>query len=119
MANTACADLCVQWNEDYDETWSLSDPVTLAPQDLTGWVLKLQVRSAAGAAGAPLLDLEATSDPNATGIYCPTPTNGQFTPRAKQADLQALAATLGQQNLNRLAYDFVAIDSTGVRRVTL
>ena len=116
MSVGAVADLCVQWNEDYDESWSLSDPVTGAPTNLTGWTLKLQVRASAGAPGNPLLALAYTTDPTATGIYMPQATSGVFTPRMAQADLEALAVAGGQQSVLRYAYDFVATDSAGVKR---
>ncbi len=116
MSETACADLCVQWNEDYDEDWGLSDPVTLVGENLTGWTLKLQIRSAAGVSGNPLLALAIVTDSTVTGITMPIPSSGIFVVRIVQADLQALASSVGPQNMLRLAYDFIAIDASGVRR---
>ena len=110
-------ELTIQWNEDYDESWGLSDPVTLAPQDVTGWQFELQARPVAGATGTPLLSLNLSSDPLASGVYCPNPASGLFKVRIKQADLQSVATEFGLQDVVRLAFDLVVTDTTPTKRL--
>jgi len=117
MAAAARLDLSVHWTEDFmDATgWGLSDPATGLPFDLTNYSIQMQVRRAAGAPNAALIDAEFTTDATITGVTIPNPTTGFFFPQILAADLKAIS---GDQNIHRLAYD-VRLGYPGIKHLVL
>lgn len=71
-----------------------------AAADLTGWTLEMQIRTAPGAAGSPLVDLTIGS-----GITMVNITLGQFELVITEAALQALPAATPPAPCTTFAYD--------------
>jgi len=97
-------DIEVPRNGDYFARWTLRDRNTREPLDITGWTLTLSIASVAGA-GSTVASATFSARDNP---------GGSFNIRIRGSDC---AGVPGPMEIVRLAYDFVATDTTGVRVV--
>ena len=97
-------DIEVPRNGDYFARWTLRDRNTREPLDITGWTLTLSIASVAGA----IAPANANVERSAGIIACA---------EGRARNRRSCAGVPGPMEIVRLAYDFVATDTTGVRVV--
>lgn len=110
-------------NADYAETWVVADAQgydangnAIAPQDLTGWTLALQVRLYGLAAGAALISL-GTVTAAIEGIRIVEAAAGQIEIRITDATLETLPVAGVAGAAVTFKYDLLLTDPTGIEAV--
>lgn len=111
MAEGAILNFGAQRNEDYSRSWEMTDSETGDLLDITGWSFKFRIKSQAGLANPALLEVTDVATINGSLL---APSDGQVGILLRMADIAALPGRA--IDVVPFAYNFIAIDSAGIRR---